>query len=335
MDDRRVVHVVRSDSFAGVERYVCDTVTALSRRGWDVTVVGGRPELMRQALPREVGFVPARTLLEVTRAIWDAGPIPVLHTHMTAAEAAAAPLKGIRFDRWVTTRHFAQPRGRSRLGRAASPLIRTRVDVQIAISEYVASAIDGPSVVIHNGVPTSIQPERQREKTVVMMQRLEIEKDTATGLRAWAAAGLAADGWRLQIFGRGAEAERLEQLAESLGVSGSVSFEGFTAEPRRVLAEAGVLLAPCAIDGFGLTVVEAMAEGVPVVGADGGAHRETLGETAVLFTPGDVTGAAAAITRMANDADERGRIGAALRRRHSDLFGPDSHAAKLETVYLR
>lgn len=334
MAERRVTHVVRSHGFAGVERYVCDTVAELARRGWDATVIGGDPELMRAALPEQVGFLPASSTTEVARALWACGPVGVLHTHMTAAEAAALPFKGVRFERWVTTCHFARPRGRSAPGRAVSPLIRRRVDVQVAISRFVADAIDGPSVVIHNGVPSSVQPPLERDRTVVMMQRLEAEKDTATGLRAWALSGLAEAGWRMRIFGRGAELGALERAASDLGVAGSVTFEGFVADPRRALAEAGILLATAPAEPFGLSVVEAMAEAAPVVAADGGAHPETLGSLGVLFSPGDADSAASALRMLATDADERQRIGLMLRARHGELFTVGRHVTRLESTYV-
>lgn len=333
MADRRVVHVVRSDGFAGVERYVCDTATELSRRGWDTTVVGGDPDLMRKTLPAEVSFLPARTTAEVGRAIMGAGPTPLLHTHMTAAEAAAFPLKRIRFDRWITTRHFARERGRSGLGRAASPLIRARVDVQIAISQFVADSIDGPSVVIPNGVPESTEPTRVRQRVVVMMQRLEREKDTATGLRAWALSGLDREGWRLRVFGRGSERGRLEELAAALGVADSVCFEGFIDEPRRALAEAGIVLATAPAEPFGLSVVEAMAECSPVVAALGGAHRETLAGDGVLFPAGDAHAAAAALRDLATDEAARARMGVALQERYRSAFTLSSHVDRLERLY--
>lgn len=333
MAERRVVHVVRSDGFAGVERYVCDSVNELAQRGWAVEVIGGQPELMRAALAPDVAFAPARTTSEVARAIWASGVMPVLHTHMTAAEAAAAPLKRLRFDRWVTTRHFARPRGSSRLGRAASPLIARRVDVQIAISQFVADAIEGPSIVVPNGVPASSQPRRERQRSVVMMQRLEQEKDTATGLHAWSLSGLADGGWRLRIFGRGSERPALEALAAELGIAPSVTFEGFVDDPRRALAEAGIVLATAPAEPFGLSVVEAMAEGSPVIAAHGGAHRETLSGDGIFFPAGDAEAAAAALRELVSDAAARDRLGSALRERHAAAFTVAAHVDRLEQLY--
>jgi glycosyltransferase involved in cell wall biosynthesis len=332
---RTAVHVVRSDSFAGVERYICDTVTELDRRGWGVTVVGGDPAQMRSLLPASVAVCPAVTTLGAARALWSLGGVDIVHTHMTAAEAAAATLPPQRYGRWVTTRHFASTRGASLLGRAASPLVRSRVDQQVSISQYVADAIGEPSVVIHNGVPRSIQPVSDRHRTVVMMQRLQPEKDTSTGIHAWALSKLAADGWRLQIFGRGDERDQLETLASSLGVAESVSFEGFQPEPRRLLSTAGMVLATAPTEPFGLSVVEAMAEGAPIVAADGGAHRETLGNTAVLFAPGDAAEAGRALRSVALDSAARHSLGSQLRARYEERFTVEGHVDQLEAVYGR
>ncbi len=63
----------------------------------------------------------------------------------------------------------------------------------IAISRFVADSIDGPCVLLPNGVPD--QPQAPLESaTVLMLQRLTSEKSPEVGLRAWAASGLGAHG---------------------------------------------------------------------------------------------------------------------------------------------
>ena len=64
----------------------------------------------------------------------------------------------------------------------------------------------------------------------------------------------------------------MTDLADALGVADSVDFVGQVADTDRLLGESSVVLAPAPEEPFGLSVVEAMAHGVPVVAADGGAH---------------------------------------------------------------
>ncbi|MDQ1681082.1 MAG: hypothetical protein QOI42_1941, partial [Frankiaceae bacterium] len=69
MSRRRVVHVVRSSSFAGVERYVADTAAELHDRGWDVVVIGGDAQRMRAELPADLDHLPGDSLVQVVRSL--------------------------------------------------------------------------------------------------------------------------------------------------------------------------------------------------------------------------------------------------------------------------
>lgn len=330
--NRSVVHVVRSDAFAGVERYIADTATELASRGWQVTVIGGDPTRMRAELPPDVAHHPARTVVQVARALVRAGRCDIVHAHMTAAELPAAVLKNKRRPRLVVTRHFASPRGSSIPGRLAARFIERRLDLQIAISRFVADSTDSPCVVIHNGVSTSDR-SLPREQVVLVLQRLEPEKDTETAIRAWAASGLAVQGWRMVIHGRGSEEARLRSLADELNSEASVTFGGFTNDPRDALARSEMLLATASAEPFGLAVVEAMAEATLVVATDSGAHRETLGGAGQFFVPGDVEGCSTALRACALDASARVELGIALRERQVAEFSLATHVDRLEAAY--
>src|SRR6185436_15669845 len=117
---------------------------------------------------------------------------------------------------------------------------------------------------------------------------------TDVAVRAFAASGLANDGWRLTIAGDGALRGELEDLAASLRLGGAAEFLGHRRDMWELMRSTGVLLAPRTDEAFGLSVVEAMARGLPVVAAGSGAHLETVGSApgAALFIPGDSDDAA-------------------------------------------
>ncbi len=103
--------------------------------------------------------------------------------------------------------------------------------------------------------------------------------------------------------------------------------------PIGLLAGSSVLLAPAPLEPFGLSVVEAMAHGLPVVAAGGGAHLETVGEDGLLFPPGDAPAAAAALARLGGDPALRRSVGDALRHRQQDRFTLTGHVDRLERLY--
>jgi glycosyltransferase involved in cell wall biosynthesis len=222
----------------------------------------------------------------------------------------------------VSVRHFAAPRGGNRVNRAVAGIVGRLIGGQIAISRFVADAIEGESVVVHTGVADAADvDERAREPFALVLQRLEAEKATDVAIRAWAAMPVA-EGWRLVIAGEGGEEAALRRLARELGVEGSVDFVGFQADVQDWLRRASVLIAPTPREGLGLAVLEAMAQGVPVVAAAGGGHLETVGSVpdAALFPPGDAEAAAELLAGLVRDGDRRRDYGRALRERRRAAF---------------
>ena len=95
------------------------------------------------------------------------------------------------------------------------------------------------------------------------------------------------------------------------------------------------MLATATAEPFGLSVVEAMATATAVVATAAGAHRETLGDDGRFFAPGDVDGCAAALRALADDDDERRRLGAALQARYAERFTLERHLDGLLAIYER
>jgi glycosyltransferase involved in cell wall biosynthesis len=116
-------------------------------------------------------------------------------------------------------------------------------------------------------------------------------------------------------------------------VADSVAFSGRIDDTDRFLAEASIFLAPAPGEPFGLSVVEAMAHGLPVVAAGGGAHLETVGESGLLFPPGHADQAAVALTDLGDDIERRRSVGGALRQRQQDEYSIGRHVDRLEDLY--
>ncbi len=312
-----VAHVVCTQDFAGVERYVSTLSVALAGRGWDVVVLGGREESMRPALQEAgVRWIPAPTVATAVLRLREQFPVDLVHAHMTQAEVASVLASIGTRTPVICTRHFASDRGSSTLRRKVSHLFARRIAEQVSISQFVAERIDGTSTVIVPGVPSceTILDSSQRHSQVLMAQRLEEEKRADLGVSAWAASGLAETGWSLLIAGDGSQRESLLRLAERLGVASSCHFLGFRPDVADLMRQAGIFLAPRPDEPLGLSVIEAMAAGTPVVAADGGGHRESLGlhPTAALYPPGDTNAAGLLLRRLALAPHERDSYGASL-----------------------
>ncbi|MDT0186480.1 glycosyltransferase family 4 protein [Microbacterium sp. ARD31] len=342
MSTVRILHAIRSDGFAGVEQLVLRLAIAQADAGSTVHVIGGDPARMARPLA-DAGVrhtATADRAWAVAQAIHrHAGDADIVNSHMTAADVAASvALAGLRdAPPLVSTRHFARRRGRL----AALPVgrvVASRISAEIAISEAVAAAIEGPSTVVHPGVPKRDAVDHAaRHRTVLVAQRLEPEKRTRMAMEVFAASGVARDGWRLMIAGEGVERLLLETTAAELGLTDVVTFLGFRTDVPNLMDAAGLLLATAEFEHFGLTVLEAMASGLPVVASDAGGHRETLSnlDPRVLFPVDDIAGAARRLRELVSDSDGRHRLGDAERRRQQSAFSLDAQREATEAVYRR
>lgn len=340
-DALHVVHVVCSEAFAGVERYVLQSALALQETGCRVTVVGGGSDTMGAALrARGIAWYRGSTMRTAFSALRRIPDADVILTHMTLADLAGVAAGALGHVPVVSARHFAARRGGNPVNRVLASVAGKRVSAQLAISQFVAENIEGESVIVHTGVTDAPHiDDASRQRIVLAMQRLEPEKQTDVAVRAWAAAHRA-DGWRLVIAGDGSEREALCALAAELGVADSVEFVGFQNDVGEWLRRASVLIAPTPREGLGLTVLEAMSYGLPVVAAGAGGHLESVGGVpdAALFPAGDVDTAARLLDELIADPRRRSDYGSSLRARQSEAFGVPAQTAAtralLESVAL-
>ncbi|MHA3704366.1 glycosyltransferase [Jatrophihabitans sp. YIM 134969] len=331
----RITHVVVTDAAAGTERQVALTAATQFRAGHDVAVVGGDQAFLAAALPAGVVRRPGATALAAARAVATLGRRDIVHAHLTTADLVAALTKPLHGATVVSTRHIAKPRGSSGPARLAARLAERAIAREIAISAFVAAAVGRDAVVVPNAVAADDRGPDLAARRVLVAQRLEPEKATDLAVRAWAASGAAAAGWRLAIAGDGSERSALEDLVRVEAVEG-VEFLGWVPDARDEMVRSSVLLATAPAEPFGLTVVEAMSLGLPVVAASGGAHLETVGATPdpLLFPPGDVAAAAAALREVTRlPRAELAARGDRLRDDHRRRFTPAGHQVRLDVVY--
>jgi hypothetical protein len=106
--------------------------------------------------------------------------------------------------------------------------------------------------------------------TCVALGRLSQEKGFDLLLEAWAAAVAARPGtdWKLRLYGDGEDRKALEEQAARLGVAQSVSFEGATNRVPEALRGGSLFLSASRAEGFPMTLLEALACGLPCVAFD-------------------------------------------------------------------
>jgi glycosyltransferase involved in cell wall biosynthesis len=132
------------------------------------------------------------------------------------------------------------------------------------------------------------------------------------------------------------EAKLREQSRAIIQAGGQVTFAGFQTDIPRLLRELDIFVhASITPEPFGQVVIEAMAEGLPVIGSDGGGVREILcpGETGLLSPMGDGNALSEAIARLMDNPERASRMAQAGYVAVRDRFTAAHNARRIETVY--
>ncbi|HYR96037.1 MAG TPA: glycosyltransferase family 4 protein, partial [Candidatus Binatus sp.] len=123
---------------------------------------------------------------------------------------------------------------------------------------------------------------------------------------------------RLDVVGDHASRGRMEALARELGLDRRVTFHGFLgrAEIGALYCSAAVVALPSEVEGFGITLMEAMHSGVPVIGSARGGSGELIrdGWNGFVVAPGDLPALADRLRLLLTDERRREEMGANGRR---------------------
>jgi len=156
-------------------------------------------------------------------------------------------------------------------------------------------------------------------------------------LEVWREVVTARPGARLMIAGTGPQAGALEDRARALGLGAHVIFTGRLGEAEKVAHYrlADLFVFPSTLEGFGLALGEAMSCGLPVVASDQGALPELVvqGEGGFVCRAGDRGAFAAAVVRLLDGPEQRGRLGTFNRERIERHFRWPRAARRVLEIY--
>jgi len=347
----------------GLETYCWEAGRALARRGHDVAIVAGDrgearhqevalirfPFRIEQSWP-DLG-TRFRRLMERLSFAYGGG----LEHLVTSGYDAVIINKPFDFPvLWQARRRGMMARTLFRSGGTdffrGDGRFTSAIDHWVSTSRYNAEQIEAryrkQVTVINNGVDTDYFSSLPRDRAMAGLPENSRVIVSVGRLIGWkglhviieALAGLPNDVHYLAI-GEGVEQESLATLAKRLDIGDRVHFAGRIshAELPRWLALGDVFVQPSiGEEAFGISVVEAMACGLPVLASDNGGMREIVlpGITGHFLPRGDVPAWKNALADVLTDEGLRLSMAQAARRRVVDHFTWAANAAALEQMLM-
>ncbi len=259
-------------------------------------------------------------------------PTPVANAAMRLARQLKIP--AVAFTAMSLTEAYpfmARLRRRRTLNRATAVLGANSIATGLVRAEH--PTLPGTSIPrLGLPVPPALSVEPHAPLAIGFVGRLVPEK----GLDVLFRACIKLYGkWTLTVAGTGPDQERLEALAEQIGIASRVTWLGGIARselvnvwPRIDCLVAPSRTSPGWVETYPSQVLEAMSHGVVVVVSDSGALPESVGKAGLIFPEGQPEGLTDALTRLLEDAALRGRLAAEGRRRVIAEYVDDAIARK-------
>lgn len=356
----KLIHLVSSNRWGGVQRYAFDICDHCLRHGWDVVAVTRDAKVVddpfRDAGVSLVhsplrGFLDPASAFLFARVLKDA-PRDRTYVHVHRYRDAftvllAKRLAGRPDVRVISTRHTVRPGRNSWLFRRIYDKINAHIFVsRTAFDRFSSTWSDDLPMkenkvhIVHNSVNVAVSarsPEPEKGPVfavytgpVVKGKGIESIIDALASLRDLKL--------RLRIVGKGNPDyfDDLRRRAMTRGVMEMIDWKsGGDSDHEWIERSHFAVLPSVEREAFGLANVDVMAAGRPQICSPNGAQSEYLtdGETALFVPPADAHALAEAMRRLAENRDLREKIGSAAFKAYETNLSWDPFISRLISIY--
>jgi len=349
----RIIHVITTIERGGAEKQLLILVREQIKAGNHVEVfyLKGKPEL-RGEFETSGAYVDGtrNTLLSIIKLAihslrWNS-PDTIIHAHLPAAELVSALLK--RKIALVVSRHNTQRflDSNPRLSMKLAKYVESRAAMCIAISRSVATFLQqtgewqnigtlktvlyGSDISLRN---TSVSLKSKEFLNFLFVGRLVPQKDLPTLLQAFFEHLKNYPQDKLTIVGEGQMRSELHLLAEKIGLRKNIFWAGKVSNLNSYYAQHDVFVLTSKYEGFGLVLLEALSNSLPILATRSSAIPEVLGaDHSGLFPIGD----SRALSELMGKVHDLGFRNTLLSEQMGRLalFDPQKMSSDIDGIYL-
>ena len=358
-----ILYLTNHLNTGGVTSYLLTLAGGMRKRGHQVYLASGGGELLSKFSQEGIVHIPVPlatkqevspgvfiSILKLLKQVKEKN-IEIIHANTRVTQVVAGLIHRFSGKPYISTCHgfFKQ-----RIFRRIFPCWGLKV---IAISEAVKEHLiedfkvkEENISLIHNGIDV--------DKFRVQSSEFRVEKKKELGLGNGPVVGIIArlsdvkghiylieamkevlgtfPDARLLIVGDGKMKQDLVALARRLGITQNVYFIPSVKEARDILAVMDLFVMPSLAEGLGLSLIEAMAAGLAVIGSDIGGIRSLIkdGYNGLLVKPAEPTELSSAILGLLRDKTRPSLLGAHAQEFIRQHFSQEDMLGETEKLYL-
>ncbi|WP_297406152.1 glycosyltransferase [uncultured Cetobacterium sp.] len=302
----KILHIITSLELGGAEKLLLDLIPSQKKQGVEVEllVLDTKNQVFLEDFKKrgiKVNITKInnkksfKNIFEIVKLI-KKEKFDVVHAHLIHSQIwtslAKRMVKNVEF---ITTEHSTSNNRRKKsIYKILDKMIYSSYDKVVAISEGTAESLVkwiGISMkkleIIENGVSLRAFMGRSKERKgdkLIMVSRFHESKDHLTVLRALKKLS---KNYTLTFVGEGETQDKVLNEAKMLKLEERVSFLGYSNSISSLLKRHDIAIQSSNYEGFGISALEAMASGTPLIGSDVKGLAEVIKGGGLLFQLGN------------------------------------------------
>lgn len=355
----KILHIIPDLQIAGAQSLVVNILKYIDRKLFDICLCVLYPsyntkldlELLKEKIPvyylgKHRG-IDIRMISRLNRILNNFKP-DIIHTHMYITRYPLIPTLVNRIPIRVHTLHTLAQQEVDFAGQIIQWLAFNFFNIiPISVSDNVAASVRKvygvSSVTIYNGVPVerfipikTSTGDKKEETVFINISGFRPEKNHRLLINAFTRVSKIKKGIKLFLVGDGPLRSDIEKLVKEKKLQNKITFFGVRSDILKLLEKSDVLVLSSKREGFGLTIVEAMAAGKAVIATavDGVPELIETGITGVLVPPNDPSALAAAMIKLADDPGLRIKMGEKGRKQAIKQFNITNTVRNYENFYM-
>lgn len=303
----KILHIITSLELGGAEKLLLDLIPAQKKQGAEVELLvldtkGEKfiDEYKKRGIKIHTTKInnkfSLRNVLEISKIIKN-NKFQIVHAHLIHAQIWTSVARYLNKNIiYITTEHSTHNRRRNnKVYKALDRFIYNSYSKVIAISEATAKELirwTGISLkkveIISNGVSLRAfmgKPKEKKGNNLIMVSRFHPSKDHLTVIRAMEK--LPKD-YTITFVGEGETQEIAKREVLMLNLNNRVQFLGYSNSVSSLLKRSDIAIQSSNFEGFGLSALEAMASGTPIIASNVEGLSNVVGDSGLLFELGNV-----------------------------------------------